>query len=93
LKTQRASLVERYARSWPRDVITLLNDRRGLQDPGLTEAVAFLEMPGVYVLYQRDIPYYIGKATNLDRDSVVTRSWAAATPTTGVTYPYIRDSR
>jgi predicted GIY-YIG superfamily endonuclease len=48
-------------------VITLLNDRHGRQESNAAYAVDFLEQPGVYVLYREDIPYYIGKATNLRR--------------------------
>jgi hypothetical protein len=58
-------VVESYARTWPRELIKLINSKRGRQDPSLAEAIALLAMPGVYVLYQGQDVYYIGKAANL----------------------------
>lgn len=60
-------LVESYARSWQRDVLVFLNDRRNRNNPSVAEALEFLDKPGVYVLYQGETVYYIGRASNLGK--------------------------
>jgi hypothetical protein len=55
-------VVECYARTWPREVIEFINDRRAKD---VNDIVAILEQPGVYVLFKGDTPHYAGRATNL----------------------------
>jgi hypothetical protein len=60
-------LVESYLRSRPREMMVLLNDRRSRRDPSLAPVLEFLDKPGVYVLYQGENVYYIGRASNLGK--------------------------
>jgi hypothetical protein len=55
-----APIVTRYAHMWPREVF-------GRRPSKIIKAqeLDFLEVPGVYVLYRDDRPYYIGKANRL----------------------------
>ena len=57
------SLITKYARMWPREVF--YHSRAGDPKKLLAKELAFLDHPGVYVLYRDDVPYYIGKATTL----------------------------
>jgi len=51
---------------WPRAVFEQTNLRGGAKTKKmLSEEIAFLSKPGVYVLYKDDQPYYIGQATRL----------------------------
>ena len=60
-------LVESYARNWQREVLVFLNDKRNRNNASVADALEFLAKPGVYVLYQGETVYYIGKASNLGK--------------------------
>jgi hypothetical protein len=52
----RRSIVNSYARAWPREVFDIKAKGRLAED--VRNA---LGNPGVYVLYREEVPYYIGK--------------------------------
>jgi hypothetical protein len=66
-KQAKRAFVTGYARLWPREIF----DQRGR----IANGIAFLEQPGVYVLYQDGRPHYIGKA-----DVLITRIRAHSRP-------------
>jgi len=57
-------LVERYARSWPREVFDYIVSEPGKRVQYLAKQLPILQNPGLYILYRDDVPYYIGKAGN-----------------------------
>ncbi len=67
MKTRQRPVVESYARSWQKDALIFLHDKRNRSNPSVAEALAFLDKPGVYVLYQGETVYYIGRASNLGK--------------------------
>jgi hypothetical protein len=66
---QMPAIVSQYARMWPRDVFNHKvpgpNGRTVLLSK--TQELGILELPGVYILYRDDAPYYIGKAKRLHK--------------------------
>jgi hypothetical protein len=48
-------------------MMLLLNDRRSRSEPSLAAVLDSLDKPGVYVLYQGENVYYIGRASNLGK--------------------------
>ena len=56
MPTRARSIVNAYARMWPRDVFDIKAAGKLAKD--IREA---LRDPGVYVLYRNDAPYYVGK--------------------------------
>lgn len=50
-------IITEYGKLWPREVFDILEERK------LTaNSFSPLKMPGVYILYRDDLPYYIGKS-------------------------------
>ena len=58
------NLVERYARTWPREVFDFIVSEPGERVRYLAKELEILRQPGVYILYREDVPYYVGKASN-----------------------------
>lgn len=54
-------LVERYARSWPREVFDYIVSEPGKRVQYLAKQSPILQNPGLYILYRDDVPYYIEK--------------------------------
>jgi hypothetical protein len=53
-------LVKKFIRMWPRSIFsTPVGDgRRGM----IASTIPELKMPGVYILYRDDVPFYVGQA-------------------------------
>jgi len=66
-------IVSSYARMWPREVFASRKGITSKRKTMMAKGLGFLEVPGVYVLYREDKPYYIGRATRL-----FSRLWAHA---------------
>ena len=56
----KTPIVTSYARTWPREVFERLVSGRML-----APTLEILKKPGIYILYQDGVPYYIGKATKM----------------------------
>ena len=61
----KQSIVNAYLKMWPRELLDLRN-----KNQLLSEVWDQLNLPGVYVLYRDDHPYYIGRATNKLRSRI-----------------------
>lgn len=57
---RKTSVIEAYAKMWPRAVFDIK-----IKNALLREPIDLLSAPGVYVLYRDDHPYYVGKASRL----------------------------
>jgi hypothetical protein len=75
MATKQGIIVTGYARMWPREVF----GRGALKG----QELAFLEDPGVYILYRDDRPYYIGQAKRLH-----SRLWSHAIQAEGRYYHF-----
>ena len=62
---------------WPREVF--YHSRAGDPKKLLAKELAFLDHPGVYVLYRDDVPYYIGRATRTLRSRLLRHADAPKT--------------
>jgi hypothetical protein len=78
-----SKVVENTARMWPREIFDHVADDGVSPNKPLAKSLAFLNNPGVYVLYRDDIPYYIGQAGKLRA-----RLWAHATKPGGRLYNF-----
>jgi len=56
----KGKIISGHVRMWPRGVFA-----RGEEKQMLARSLAFLQGPGVYILYRNDVPYYVGQATRL----------------------------
>jgi hypothetical protein len=67
MATRKTPLVTAYARMWPREVFDRLVPVEGHKRHKrmLARTLEILTKPGIYILYQDGIPYYIGKATRM----------------------------
>jgi hypothetical protein len=63
VKVSRAVIA--YARMWPREVFDHIAGFGERKNKPLVKSIDFLRLPGVYVLYRDDVPYYVGKAQKL----------------------------
>lgn len=62
MSKRQGTIIEAYLKMWPREALNLRSGGR-LPD----EIWGPLRKPGVYVLYRDDQPYYIGRATCLEK--------------------------
>ncbi len=52
----KKKIVAEYARMWPREVFDIIEENKLL-----AKGFEHLKLPGVYILYRDDHPYYVGK--------------------------------
>jgi hypothetical protein len=59
-KLQKCKLTTGYVRMWPRKIFYIRK-----QNKLFVKKLSYLEQSGVYVLYRKEQPYYVGKAEKL----------------------------
>jgi hypothetical protein len=56
-------LVGKFIRMWPRAIFTTPSESKGERGkrPSIARTIQALDLPGVYILYRDDVPFYVGQ--------------------------------
>ena len=56
-------LVRKFIRMWPRAIFTTPPELKGGRGkrPSIARTIQALDLPGVYILYRDDVPFYVGQ--------------------------------